>query len=257
MAKSSPDLTMCLCNWARPEQTHVIIDELCRQSCRPAVWVWNNNPDIVFQDDRADLVINCSENMHVRHVPALWQMARTPFVGRMDDDLHFADDEVLGEALSVLATLRHSSQMLGAFGVRIYEGGDYENGHHILVPKGHGQHLPNGRPKAAQCDLPVDVLKGRILLAKQAASNYLRADCPHVHVDLHMSMQLAGRRRLWHVVSGVFYDRARQRARLLDFPVDKKGYCDLEGHHQQRNELCRRWVQSCPRDFRVKKLPSR
>ena len=258
MPETKSEVTMCLHNWARTEWTHTIIDELSKQSCKPRVFVWNNNPDVDFKDNRADLVIQSSVNMHVRTLPAMWQMAGTPYVARMDDDLHFrdGDTELVADALARIKLCQAASKMLGPYGVRLFSDSNYEGAHHVAIPKGHGQFTDDRKKvRAKDQDIAVDLLKGRFLMANQMATLGLRCHCPHYHVDLYVGMEMAQRRRFWHICPGLFYDRAKQEGRLVDFPVDGKGYCDMGNHAAMRNKLCDEWAASCPKDRRVKKKP--
>ena len=255
---SETPLTMCLCNWARTEQMHDIIDRLWHQTVRPKIFVWNNNPEVYFQNERADVVFNCSQNMHVRHVPGLWQMASTPFVGRMDDDLYPADDRLIADAVEAIAAERHSTRMIGPFGVRLYRDANYEDSHHISVTKGQGQYtgpVKESPLKSTPENHPVDLLKGRFILANTMAAPKLLCNCPHYHVDLYISMALAERRRMWHVCHHCFYDREKEEGRLINYPIDGKGYCDIEGHIEKRNELCDTWAWQCMPHPMVKNKP--
>lgn len=253
---------MCLCSFARHEQTHQIIEELRAQTCKPKIFVWNNDLDYHFQDDRADWVINSNRNCHTRHVIFFWQQASTPYVARMDDDLHFADDRVLADVIPGLKTLKHRNQMIGAYGVRLYKDETYQNSHHIASPRGHGQMDMEKKPLRKLQNVEVDLLKGRILLARQECAHGLTTGFGHHHTDLHLSMVLAGRHRFFHVVTGHgFYDNSdresaeKSRSRLLDFPVDERGYCDQEGHYEKRDELCQAWASNCLPSRKVKPKP--
>ena len=255
---------MCLCSYARHEQMHQIIEELRAQTCKPKIFVWNNDPDYHFKDDRADWVINSTCNCHTRHVIMLWQMASTPYVARMDDDLHFADDRVLADVIPQLKKLKHRNQMIGAYGVRMYTGETYQDSHHIATPRGHGNVDMDKKPLRSLQNVEVDLLKGRILLAKQECSHGLTTGFGHYHTDLYLSMALAGRHRFFHVVTGHgFYDNSdrsdkeKPRARLLDFPVDDKGYCDRDDHYAKRDELCQTWAVNCLPSRKVRTKPTK
>lgn len=250
------ELTICLCNYARTSQTHIIIDELRQQTIPIQIFVWNNNPDEHFESKGADLVINCSRNMHVRHVPALWQMAMTPYVGRMDDDLHFADARVVEDALNVLRQQPQSSKLVGAYGVRIFTDSSYRDGQHISVPKGQGQLGVDGKPFSTPQDLYCDLVKGRFMLANSEAVEGLRANCPHYHVDLYISTVLAGKKRLWHTLAGCFFNHQESSPRLVDFPVDGRGYCDMPKHGEARDWVTDMWKSMTDPDPRVRRKVS-
>lgn len=250
-----PDLTMCLCNYARRDNLDKIITDLRRQTVNLRIFVWNNDTENEFKDDRVDWVINSSQNVHTRHVIYLWQQANSPYVARMDDDLTFADDDVLADALVALKRLPYSNQILGAYGVRLWTGDSYVDGHHISTPKGHGQKDDQGNILTKTADFDVDLIKGRIMLLKQSASHSLSTGFGHVHTDLHISTQLAVRTRYFHVVSGIFYNLKDLSPRLIEFDVDDEGYCDLEGHYDKRNKLSQSWVVTCHPSRKVRVRP--
>lgn len=253
---------MCLCNFARREQLDDVITRLLRQTCKPRIIVWNNDTNHVFKDSRVDWVINSSENVHTRHIVYLWQEASTEFVGRMDDDLYPGDDFVLEDALKVTKELQHPEQILGAFGVRLYLNESYERGHHISVPKGHGQ-LNEDQTEVLEYwnHLSVDLVKGRFMLMRQLGTRNLRVGFRHYHSDLYVSTALAERRRLFHFVGGCFFGREDVknpeacRPRLVDYPMDDFGYCADPLHAEQRNALATKWVSQCFPDQRVKARP--
>lgn len=262
MAES--ELTMCLCSFARHEQNHQIIEELSKQSCKPKIFVWNNDPEYYFEDDRADWVINSSQNVNVNHVVSLWQQAATPFVARMDDDLHFGDDDVLADMLDVSRDVAHRNKIVGAYGVRLYHEAFYENSHHLAIPRGHGQCDDENVPIVVPTNLEVDIVKGRIMVAHHEACHDMTAWCDHHHADLKINFDLAGRHRFFHVLAGCLWNRENYNpaledggcgSRLIDFPIDNKGYCDREGHYDKRNELCHEWAMNCLPNSRVRQKP--
>ena len=244
------ELTMVLCNYARREQLEEIVETLFKQSVRPRIFIWNNDVTTPYVDDRVDWVINSSKNSHLRHVVSLWQQASTPFVGRMDDDLNLADDDVLADALQALKRRKHPDQIIGAYGVRMYNGETYERSHHISIPKGHGQEVGNtGMPHINPKDQFVDAVKGRIMLLRQEATHKLTCGIRHVHTDLSISCQLAGVRRFHHYLAGCFFGRNDLNninlchPRLIDFPLDDKGYCDHTDHLADRDKVMQEWLK--------------
>lgn len=251
------ELTAILVNFARSAQLHDIIDCIRRQSIETTIWVWNNDVENEFKDDRADWVVQSSCNIHGRCVPMMYQMAKTQFVVTMDDDLYPSDDDVFADAVMLLKKLPNFRTLVGAYGVRIYEGESYSNSHHIQIPKGHGQLLDNGLPSPKPVNFPVDLLKGRIIFGNQKVARYFSCDIPHWHTDLYLSMMAAGYKRWQHIAAGLFWDRCdlkdadNCKPRIVDFPIDDLGYVNKEGHMAKRDELCSDWVMWCPPDPRV------
>lgn len=247
---ATKQLTIVLVNYAREEQMHELIGLLRKQTVNPYIWVWNNDVSTDFRDDRVDWIINSTRNIHGRCVSMLYQMAPTPFVMSMDDDLYPADDKIFEDALQVLRQQKHRNQIVGAYGVRLYQGETYENSHQISVPKGHGQKRSK-KPVKKPIDLEVDVVKGRVLMLRQDASHILTCGFLHHHTDLNTSIVLAGRHRFFHTLAGCFWNRCDMeehdncKPRLIDFPLDDKGYSSKEGHYRERDELCQAWARTC------------
>ena len=242
-------LTVCLTSWRRHNQVHEIIEQLTRQSCEPRIFVWNNDKTYLFKDDRAHVVINSSENFGGRHIVASMQMAGTPYVAKMDDDLHLADDDVLADALKILATCSHSTTMIGPYGVKIHEGGTYATGNHVAIPKGHGQYS-NGVPEPH--NVRVDVLKGRLIIANLEAA--LLGSCAYTerHEDLPLCFAASGTTRKHHLAASCFFDHVKECSRVPDFPADTHGMCFEEGHLDSRNEACAKWIATCVAAEKVK-----
>lgn len=262
MSKSgTKQLTLIMCNYARHEQLHEIIGVIQKQTIKPYIWVWNNDVTAPFVDDRVDWVINSSRNCHGRFLPMLYQMAPTPFVCSMDDDLYPADDELFADAVQMLRRQQRQNTVLGAYGVRLWLGETYRTSHWISVPKGHGQLLASGKPSQTPLNYDVDIVKGRILFLRQAATHALTAGFGHHHADLYTCCTLAGQKRFNHVVSGIFWDRCdlenadNCKPRLLDYPVDEKGYSAMEKHMEERNAICQAWASTCLPDSRVQAKP--
>lgn len=253
---AEPILTMCLCNYARPDQLSEVISCLKDQTLPIRIVVWDNSPDGTFKDDRADWVIRSSENMHTRHVIYLWQEAETRYVGRMDDDLYPADKAIVEDACLFLSSLTNERQMVGAYGIRVFNDvPDYSQAQHISIPKGQGQTYkdPDGKPRVYRRsrNQTADLLKGRFILANRKAVKHLRMNFRHHHSDLAISAQLAGRTRLMHRLPGLFFGRQDLKdpdkclGRLQDFPLDDLGYCAQEDHMKVRDEITSEWVQQC------------
>ena len=228
---------------------------------KPKIFVWNNNPAVQLENDLADLVINSSVNLHCWPTVLLWHMAETPYVARMDDDLYFADDRVLEDALEVLKAQKSVSQIVGAWGVKLYDDVFYSSSHHIATPKGHGQ-LKEGKkePLGRPHNIRVDIIKGRIMLLNRSATGLLstrpvRLQPDDNHFDLYVSNTLAGRNRFWHTVAGCFWDHKTREGRLLDFPEDEKGYCAQASHASLRDRICDLWVKQCAPDPRSRRKP--
>jgi hypothetical protein len=153
---------------------------------------------------------------------------------------------------------------VGAYGVRLYSDATYEDSHHLAVPRGHGQYDDEENPIEVPVDLKVDLVKGRIMVLRQEVCHDMTSWCDHHHADLKINFDLAGRHRYFHILAGCLWDRedfnpavegGGCRSRLIDFPVDHKGYCDREGHYTKRNQLCHVWAANSLPDHRVRSKP--
>lgn len=247
----SAELTLCLCNYARPQQMHELIGMLRQQSCELNLVVWNNDPEREFKDDRADWVINSNRNVHTNHVVSLWQQSPTPYVGRMDDDLYPADTEVVADTLEVLKRLTDERRIVAAYGVRLFDGYAYPDCDHFGTPKGHGQLTEDNELVTQEpVDVPVDVVKGRYMILRQSLTHLLSSGIGHPHTDLYVSCTLAQRTRNLHVLAGCLYDRRSTDPeecgpRLINWPEDELGYCAQAGHHDERDRIVQMWLGSC------------
>ena len=204
---ASKQLTIVIANYAREEQLHELIELLRKQTVKPYIWIWNNDTKKDFRDDRADWVVNSNRNVHVRIVSMFYQLASTPYVMSMDDDLYPADEEVFEDALQTLKRQKHRNQIVGAYGRVLMMRQDAT---HVLTC-GFSHHHTDINTSTA--------LAGR-------------------HRHFHT---LAG--CFWNRCDMADHDKCKPR--LLDFPVDDHGYCAKDGHYEERNALCQTWARTC------------
>ena len=231
------ELTMVMHNFARPQQMLEILHSLRQQTVKPVIVLWNNGPGRITENlaRAADWVIESSRNVHGSSLPALWQLAETPYVGRMDDDLNFNDDRVLEDMLSTLREERNSCRIVGAYGVQLKTGFTYKTSDHINMTTAHI--VPGTNPA-------VDVVKGRLLVMEKETAKMLQADeiCRHVHADLYISFKTAGPFRRHHRLCGKLL---AEQPRLFDYPTDGLGYNrDPEAHYAARDAICQEWLET-------------
>jgi hypothetical protein len=150
----TPNLTVCLLNWRRPENLDPILDALAAQTAAPRVWLWDNSGDADPDDPRVDRVVSAGENMGC--MPRWWlaSAAETEYVCSLDDDLKPADAEVLEDMMEVCAE-REVPGIVGPFGWR--GRGQFRAGGEVDY-RG-GQHIGAGAENVA-----VDLVKGRCMM---------------------------------------------------------------------------------------------
>lgn len=251
----TPELTMVLTNWARWPQLSQVIDSLRQQSIPCRVFLWNNNPQMHIEDERVDWIVNSTVNVHAIPAIMMWQMTDTSFVARMDDDLTFRDERVLEDLIEVLKGVNRD-QIVGAEAVRVRSSGMYSDAQIIKTQVGHGQLDEDDKPLPKPKNLPVDILRGRIMLLHREAVMPLSCSISHPHLDIHLSAMFAGRRRWHHVAAGCLWDRENEEPRLVDFEPDGKGYCDQKGHLDARDRLTKAWFDQCVWDHKGRRIPN-
>jgi hypothetical protein len=140
-------VTVVITNYLRPVNVGRLIDALCKQTVTPTLFVWDNSPTEVFQDDRVDWIIHSSKNACC--APRWWMASHavTDFVIVHDDDLLPAHSKVL--ACTLEAAAKAAPFVIGAAGVILKNGSGYWESQHVGL-----------RAKAIQVDTRVDVVKG-------------------------------------------------------------------------------------------------
>lgn len=231
------ELTMVMCNFARPAQMEEVLHNLRKQTVKPVIVLWHNGPERITENlaRAADWVIESSRNVHSNYLPMLYQQADTPYVGRMDDDLNFNDDRVLEDMISTLRDDPAEGRIVGAFGVKLITGRTYQTSDHINM---NNAHIPPGTNPA------VDLVKGRLMVMARESADYLlpREICKYVHADLYASFKTAGPFRRHHRLCGKLL---AEQPRLFDYPADDLGYNrDPMAHYAARDVICQKWLET-------------
>jgi len=140
---------------------------MASQSLPHHLFVWDNSPDQVFKDPRADWIVHSSRNAKCC---ARWWMAahaETPWILVMDDDLVPSDPDVLSDLITSLT--RYSSVPVGATGVILEPSAPYWQCRHVGL-----------ECERIDVDTKVDILKGRFFAVptdKLKYVGYLPLDC--------------------------------------------------------------------------------
>jgi hypothetical protein len=221
-----PEITFCLLNYRRPANLPLVVESIRRQTVPCRVFLWDNGTGGRGVAD-VDWWLGSSQN--VGCWPRWWMatQADTPLVATLDDDLALADRHVMADALRQFERLP-SGRLLGAFGVSLGSGGEYRLGRQVGY----------GRPRRHDPPVPVDIVKGRHVLARAddlraglaalgdwnaATIRPHRARCD----DIVVSAAVARGCRAWHRVAGCYGCR-------LDELPDHDGLQDDPDHYRQR-----------------------
>ena len=81
------DITYIIMNWKRRDNTLEITRKLKEQGVPTNVFVWNNNPDMLYEDPNADLIINSNRNIRCGASLLLMPYVMEGCVVKLDDDL--------------------------------------------------------------------------------------------------------------------------------------------------------------------------
>jgi hypothetical protein len=142
------ELTVVLTNYLRPNNMQVILDALALQSLPHRVLVWDNSPNSSFPVERADWVVQSSQNARCSARWWLAAHAETPWVLVMDDDLAPAHPNTL--AFTIEKLREHAGKVIGAAGVQLTATRHYFECQHVGL-----------EALRVTGDIGVDIVKGR------------------------------------------------------------------------------------------------
>ncbi len=241
--KPDPLVTVCVLNWARDGNIGELLTSIRAQTVPAKVVLWNNGDPIVFRDrggtekegavahqalrpiaehPLVSLAVQSSRN--VGCFPRWWlaSLADTEYVCSMDDDLAFADERVLADAVAYAQ--RHCRRgIIGLFGWRRVEDKDYRHGEHIQKPPGHEW---------------VDVIKGRFMFFRRELLDRVPLALPGLPVmggirqredDIILSLCIGAGREHPHLVMG-------PGKRWRDLPTRGVSSEGTPGHWQHRQD---------------------
>jgi hypothetical protein len=215
-------VTVCLLNWKRPQNLPRVIDSLMRQTLRPTVFLWNN-AGTPFHDERVAWQVDSSQNMGCWPRWFMASRARTEYVCTLDDDLVLADEQVLEDAVALLAQCPEHT-ILGPEGVKLVFGKPYRHCDHVAAP---------------ETDTPVSIVKGRMMLLRRAALERVPFSTAYEVArdadDIVISALVAGGKANRHVVPALFGDRLEE---LEEYGVGLK---ERPAHHERREAARRKY----------------
>jgi hypothetical protein len=190
-------ITVVLTNWKRPNNLKIVLDDLARQTAKPAIFLWNNGAEV--RHPAIAWLADSSVNMACWPRWMMAGMAQTDFVCVMDDDLTFTDDRVLDDLMAALDA-RPEHTIVGLFGMKLDPAKEYRQGRQI-------------RP--SDTDQAADIIKGRCMVMRTSAlaAVHLRPK-PARHAligdDIFVSGTLAGGKAGMHVVPKGFMNRWKE-----------------------------------------------
>lgn len=135
-------ITVILLTWKRPKNMEKIINAFTKQTIKPKLFLWNNNPDIKFEDDRVEWIVNSNEDMYSFARWLMIPMVETEYVMVMDDDLMPNDNKFIETAIRLIE--KNPKGITGPFGKCIMKGSNPYNGPEVRTG-------------------PADIIKGRCM----------------------------------------------------------------------------------------------
>jgi hypothetical protein len=216
-------VTVCLLNWKRPDSLRRTIISIENQSIRSTLFLWNNGSP--FVEPNIDWYLQSSSNKRCWPRWLMATCAKTEFVCTLDDDLRFADENVLADALDRFPGSEEAC-IIGADGVNLLPGMAYK----------HCEHLRLSDPPGPE-DVRADLIKGKFMLMRTSAlrermiygtPNTLCED------DIIISASLSRRQRKQHLVLATIRDR-------FVHAIEPYALCESEGHYDRRQEACEKY----------------
>ena len=211
-------ITVILTRWKRPENVKLIIDALLKQTIKPTIFLWNNNPDSKFRDKRVDWIVNSSVD---KHCFVMWGMAlvvETKYLMKIDDDLIPNSNNFLEKAITLVE--EHPNGIVGPFGRRIM----------------FGQTNPYNGPEI-RTDY-ADIVKGRCMCMRTEILNRvpLVAPGPIRNEDIYICYHTANGKKNAHFIS------LELRELTKDLPEGNVGMDNAPDHMTSRNEFIKEMI---------------
>jgi len=212
-------ITIVLTHYQRTENLLSIYAVLRKQSLKPTLYLWDNQPVETIQSLEWDIYVRSQNNLLCKPRWHLAKTACTPFVAIMDDDITCRDLQVLEDAVNYMK--RHTDvAAIGVAGVVLEHNKSYQQCRHISV------HRPS------RSDTSVDVIKGRFMLCR---SGYLSGfepatqDCEDIEASAHLGEY--GSLVISQALSG----------RFIDLPSGDYALHNREEHYSKREAARRRY----------------
>jgi hypothetical protein len=184
-----PQATALLLNWKRPENIVKTIASIRAQNVPIEIWLWNNNADDKTAYD-VDMQINSPRNFFCWPRWLMGSLAESEFIFTLDDDLMFADENVIRDCIEFLTKEDDLIPMIGYTGVT-FQGNalSYFGGKHLECMQHH--------------NIPVNIVKGRFMFLRRAALHRINLENEPTCEDIKVSAAMG-----WcSVLPAVLYNR--------------------------------------------------
>ncbi len=245
-----PPITVCLLNWRRPENLGPIFACLEKQTVPLRVVVWDNGwtagqqvampgpdgaPVPVADHPLVDFYVGAGRNLGCYPRWFLASLAQTEFVCSMDDDLIFADERVLADAM-LACREQCPDGIVGFFGWSRVPGKGYRQGrHHNGTTTGTWADLIKGRFMLFRRELLERVPSHLSCLDGLPGSHGLVGH--HHEDDIILRLCMSRGETDFHRIPPVL------KHRWKDLPQRGSSACAQEGHWRRRNETIRRLLK--------------
>ena len=147
-------ITFIIMNWQRTENTKRLTSALKNQSVDTKVFVFNNNAEVNYQDENADLILNSSDNLRCG---ACWLLMLYVFDGiicKIDDDLIPKTDKF---AEGIIKTLENLEKVHGCSNVALGMESEFWSS--------------DGGNRTYKGDGEVDCIKGKLMVFRRGLLN--------------------------------------------------------------------------------------
>lgn len=217
-------ITVCLTNWARPDNLKKIIDLISSQKIKTSIFLWNNGND--FYHPNIDWVIHSSVN---KICGPRWYMASnadTEYVCILDDDLFFTDDEILSDIVKIAENMSDST-ILGPTGVKLVKDKGYAESEHLYSFK-----------VETSINISCDIIKGSMMfLRTKSLKEKIKLNIFEYYrdEDIVVSAMLADGNLNRHLCLTSF------GRRFYSLGNDEHALWRKEGHMEARNDTCKKF----------------
>jgi len=130
-------VTVILLSWKRIDNIKQIINSFRKQTIKPTIFLWNNNPEVTFTTKKVDWIVNSNQDMYSFAQWMMIPMVETEYLITMNDDLMPKTNDFIAHVLELVE--QHPTGIVGPFGKRIvpgtspYNGAEVRTGHADIV----------------------------------------------------------------------------------------------------------------------------
>ena len=203
------DVTVLLMNWKREKNLKTIIERLKKQTVKPKIFLWDNNPSTKIKPETVDWYCKSTKNT----VYGRWMMASladTEYIMTMDDDIIPKSDTFIQKCM--LEYKKHDCLILGIEGKKTPKSKPYYN-------------------KVGDTTDWADIIKGKFMFMRtdylkkvklKPLCNVYRED------DIYVSFMVAEGKQAPHYVSRDL------RAEIIELGMQEVGMQNDKTHMEER-----------------------